>query len=237
MQFFYGILGKKRAGKTLIAVLAVVLIMILVAGANARTKRSKDALQNVVAMSHYEKVVALTFDDGPGYKTTMKLLDGLKERGVRATFFLLGEKVEQRTEVVERMKEDGHLIGSHTYSHVQLDSVNLEYAIEEIEHANEVIAKITGEYPTYIRPPYGAWNAQIEERVDMTPVLWTVDPFDWNVKDVDRIVNYVVSEVKNGDIILMHDIYETSVVAALEIVDRLQKEGYIFVTVDDLVIE
>lgn len=193
--------------------------------------------QAVPAMAYYEKVVALTFDDGPGYKTTMTLLDGLRERNVHATFFLLGEKIEERREVVEKMSEDGHLIGNHTYGHVQLDAINVECAKDEIAKTNEIIKEITGEYPIYIRPPYGCWNRELESQINLTPVLWTLDTSDWNTRDVERIVNYVVEEVESGDIILMHDIYDTSVAAALEIVDQLQAKGYVFVTVDELLIE
>lgn len=210
-----------------LAVTAAVMLM------DAEPEKEK----SVPAMACYEKVVALTFDDGPGYKTTMRLLEGLEERNVRATFFLLGEKIEERTEVVEKMHEDGHLIGNHSYSHVQLDSVNVACALEEVEKTNRIIEEITGERPVYIRPPYGSWNASLEEKIDMTPVLWTVDTSDWNTRDVNRIVEYVVNEVESGDVILMHDIYDTSVAAALEIVDRLKNQGFIFVTVDELLIE
>lgn len=210
-----------------LAVTAAVMLM------DAEPEKEK----SVPAMAYYEKVVALTFDDGPGYKTTMTLLDGLKERDVHATFFLLGQQIEERKEVIEKMHEDGHLIGNHTYSHIQLDTVNIVCALDEIEKTNLIIEEITGEKPKYIRPPYGSWNDTLEEEIDMTPVLWTVDTSDWNTRDVNRIVNYVVNEVESGDIILMHDIYDTSVAAALEIVDQLKSRGFVFVTVDELMIE
>ena len=232
MQIFYG----KR--KTLQKVFLILLTLVLIGIATIMLSNEEVAeVSSVPAVAYYEKVVALTFDDGPGYKTTMTLLEGLKERDVRATFFLLGDKIEERKEVVERMKEDGHLIGNHTYSHVQLDSVNIACASDEIEKTNIIIQEITGETPTFIRPPYGSWNTTLENEIDMTPVLWTIDTSDWNTRDVNKIVEHVVSEVESGDIILMHDIYDTSVVAALEIVDQLKRRGYVFVTVDELLIE
>lgn len=231
MQIFYFLRERKNIPVILLA------FLLLLTAVFWEDKSDKADEQAVPAMAYYEKVVALTFDDGPGYKTTMTLLDGLKERNVHATFFLLGEKIEQRKEVVERMEEDGHLIGNHTYDHVQLDTVNIECAKEEIAKTNEIIKEITGVYPLYIRPPFGSWNRKLEEEIELTPVLWTLDTTDWNTKDVERIVNYVMEEVESGDIILMHDIYDTSVAAALEIVDRLQKKGYVFVTVDELMIE
>lgn len=231
MQFFYYARKQK-------VIIGVGIALALLGGVILGTWNSpEESISKTSAVAHYEKVVALTFDDGPGYKTTMQLLDGLKERDVLVTFFLVGEKIEQRKEVVERMKEDGHLIGNHTYSHIQLDNVNPDCALEEVKKTNQLIQSITGDVPGFIRPPYGAWNENLEKQIAMTPVLWTVDPFDWNVKDVNQIVKNVVSEVKSGDIILMHDIYETSVVAALEIVDQLQDQGYLFVTVDELLIE
>ena len=232
MQIFYW--NKHTLEKCFPYFLTTILLVVTVVLLSREEKTQK---ASVPAMACYEKVVALTFDDGPGYKTTMRLLEGLEERDVRATFFLLGEKIEERTEVVEKMHEDGHLIGNHSYSHVQLDSVNVACALEEVEKTNRIIEEITGERPVYIRPPYGSWNASLEEKIDMTPVLWTVDTSDWNTRDVNRIVEYVVNEVESGDVILMHDIYDTSVAAALEIVDRLKNQGFIFVTVDELLIE
>lgn len=232
MQIFYKYRGGlfKAFPLLLTLVLAVMAAVMLM---NAEPKRE----ESVPAVAYYEKVVALTFDDGPGYKTTMTLLDGLKERDVHATFFLLGQQIEERKEVIERMHEDGHLIGNHTYSHIQLDTVNIVCALDEIAKTNQIIEEITGAKPKYIRPPYGSWSDALEEEIDMTPVLWTVDTSDWNTRDVNRIVNYVVNEVESGDIILMHDIYDTSVAAALEIVDQLKSRGFVFVTVDELLIE
>lgn len=233
MQFFYDYKDKLQKRFPVILLVALLILTVLF----WQDTDGKDDEQVVPAMAYYEKVVALTFDDGPGYKTTMMLLDGLRERNVHATFFLLGEKIEERREVVEKMKEDGHLIGNHTYDHVQLDAINIECAKDEIAKTNEIIQEITGDYPIYVRPPYGCWNRELEDAISLTPVLWTLDTTDWNTRDVERIVNYVMEEVESGDIILMHDIYDTSVAAALEIVDQLQAKGYVFVTVDELLIE
>lgn len=217
----------------------ILVIILLLAFAAMQAADRVGAAEEVISdgIITRENYVAITFDDGPQYKTTMKLLDGLKEREVVATFFLLGEKIEERKEVVERMQVDGHLIGNHTYSHIQLNSVSIKDAMAEIDKTNELIKGITGEMPQYIRPPFGSWSNRLEEKIDMTPVLWTVDPCDWNTADIKKIVDCVVSEVDNGDIILMHDIYDTSVVAALEIIDRLKAKGYVFVTVDQLLLD
>ena len=184
-----------------------------------------------------EKLVALTFDDGPHGDSTQKLLDGLKEREVKATFFLIGGSVEGNEEIVKQMAEDGHLIGSHTFHHVQLTKLSLEEACQEITMTNEAIAAVTGQTVEYIRPPYGSWNSNLECTVNMKEVGWTVDPRDWDVKNTDTVVKKVLQDVKDGSIILLHDVYDTSVDAALQIVDELKAQGYTFVTVNRLLIE
>ena len=179
------------------------------------------------------KGVALTFDDGPHAVHTKALLDGLKERGVKVTFFLMGQSIEGNEELVERMKMEGHLIGNHSYRHVQLTKAG-EDAVEETEL---MIEKITGARPQYLRPPYGDWNENLECRLDLTTVFWSVDSLDWKLQDVGKIVENVEKKVKSGDIVLMHDIFPTSVEAALQLVDHLSRQGYQFVTVEELLID
>ena len=180
--------------------------------------------------------VALTFDDGPRYNTTGPLLDGLAERGVKATFFLIGMYAVQYPEIVERMDREGHLIGNHTYHHVQLDLEDEEHLRREIGDTDKVIYLITGKHTDYVRPPFGVWDERLEEELQVLPVLWTVDPLDWTTENTDQIVEKVVTEAEDGDIILLHDCYESSVEAALRIVDILRDEGFAFVTADELVL-
>ena len=183
------------------------------------------------------KYIALTFDDGPSRKYTPILLDGLKERGVYATFFLMGKNIEGEEDIVKRMSEEGHLIGNHSYEHIQLTKAGAKAVCEAVEHTQEHIEAITGKRPEYIRPPYGDWNEELEEEIGMTPVLWSLDSLDWKLKDTGKIIRQVLKDVKDGDIILLHDIFPSSVEAALELIDILQKEGYVFVTADELLIE
>lgn len=180
--------------------------------------------------------VALTFDDGPSSKYTPLLLEGLKERGVQATFFLMGKNIEGNEELVRQMQEEGHVIGNHTYNHVQLNRVSEQKAKEEIEKTSNEIYEVTGVYPSYIRPPFGAWKKNLELSVTMLPVFWDIDTLDWKTQNVDSVLEIVQSQVEDGDIILMHDGYQSSVDAALKIVDILTEEGYDFVTVDQLVV-
>lgn len=180
--------------------------------------------------------VALTFDDGPS-EYTVELSRGLKERGVQATFFLLGVNMEGKEEAVKQLAEDGHLLGNHSYHHVQLNKLSETKACQEIVRTNNLIYEYTGTYPMYVRPPYGEWDAKLDCGVDMIPVFWNVDSLDWKLKNTDQIVKKVMEQVEDGDIILMHDGYSTSVEAAFRIVDNLQKEGYQFVTADKMLVD
>lgn len=181
--------------------------------------------------------IALTFDDGPHPYYTEQLLKGLRERGVKATFFITGQNAEAYPEIVREIHDDGHLIGNHTYSHTQLTAQNEDAFKQELIKTNEVIREVTGEDTIYVRPPYGSWNKEFEKELNMFPVLWTIDPLDWCSSNVACIVNTVCSKAGENDIILMHDQYKTTVTAALTIVDELTKEGYEFVTVDELLFD
>lgn len=183
------------------------------------------------------KKIALTFDDGPHPTYTPMLLDGLKERGIHATFFLLGQSAQNYPDLVRRMQEEGHLIGNHTFYHTDLKNADAVTLNREVVKTNEVIEKITGETPQYIRPPFGSHDDNLEEMTGMLVVLWTVDPLDWCCEDAASIVRRVEENAQDNAIILMHDSYKSSVMAALTVVDELQKQGYEFVTVDEILFE
>ncbi len=176
-------------------------------------------------------------DDGPHPRYTQQLLDGLKERGVQATFFVTGEHAELHPDIIRRMQEEGHLIGNHTYSHMQLRKSNREVFKEELIRTNEILEEITGQEVVYVRPPYGSWDKSFEKELNMFPVLWTVDTLDWCSSNADRITQKIVGKVEENDIILMHDYYDTSVEAALKAVDALLEQGYTFVTVEEILFD
>lgn len=181
--------------------------------------------------------VALTFDDGPHPVYTPQLLDGLNERGVHATFFVVGKNILGNEALLKRMETEGHLIGNHTYSHVKLSELDIARACAEVEKTNALICEVTGKEPEFIRPPFGEWKKAMECSFEMIPVLWDVDPLDWTTKNTALVVERVLKDTKAGDIILLHDYYQSSVDAALEIVDALTERGYKFVTVDELILE
>ena len=178
------------------------------------------------------KFVALTFDDGPHAGTTERLLDGLEERGVHATFFLIGSEIPGTEDLIRRMQEEGHQIGNHTWSHIRLAGPSSSQAEEEISKTDALLTSILGKGTYWLRPPYGQVAEGIEVRVPM--VKWSVDPRDWETRNTSQVVRAIVEAVQPNSIILLHDIYQTSVDAALEVVDTLQKEGYCFVTVEEL---
>ena len=180
---------------------------------------------------------ALTFDDGPNACYTPEVLEILKENEIPATFFLQGQCLAGNEEIVRRMHAEGHLIGNHGFTHVQMSKETLENACGQIGETNRKIEEITGQRPEYLRPPYGSWNEELECATDMTVVLWSVDPLDWKLQNTNKVVRKIVKNVEPGDIILMHDVFPTSVQAALEVVDTLEKQGYTFVTVEELLVD
>ena len=196
-----------------------------------------DKIEQVSTSSVIAKKAAITFDDGPNKDYTAELLKGLKERGVCATFFLLGAEAEKYPDLVKQIHEDGHLIGTHSYQHVNLCNLTDEAAIEQVEKTNQLLEEITGECPEFIRPPFGCWKKNLDYETDMIEVLWDIDPLDWKTSNTSVVIKRVLEEVEDGDIILMHDASESSVEAALQIIDCMREEGYVFVTVEELVLD
>lgn len=195
------------------------------------------SVETMASADETEKKVAITFDDGPNPDYTEMLLAGLKERGVSATFFLLGKEVERYPGIVEDIYADGHLIGTHSYEHVNLNNLCDAAAVEQVDKTNQAIHELTGEYPEYIRPPFGSWKCNLDYETKMIEVLWDVDPLDWKTDNSDVIAKRVVDKVQENDIILLHDASESSVNAAFKIIDELKKEGYTFVTVDEILFD
>lgn len=214
-------------------ILWIIFAVIIVAGWGRQSySRASEA-----ATEEVKPKIALTFDDGPHPVYTPQLLDGLKERDVKATFFVVGKNIEGREEIIKRIAQEGHLIGNHTYDHVKITDLSEAEACEQIVKTSDLVKEITGKETEFIRPPFGEWNKDMECGIQMFPVMWNIDPLDWTTKNVDRVVEKVVSKADENSIILLHDYYDSSVKAALKIVDILQAEGYEFVTVDKLILE
>lgn len=178
-------------------------------------------------------MIALTFDDGPG-KYTEELLNVLEEYDAKATFFMVGTNVKKYPEAVKRMKEIGCEIGNHTTDHARLTDLTEEAIVAQVETTNAAIKSIISESATVVRPPYGAVNDLVKEAVDYPLIFWNVDTLDWENQDVAAIVNHTTKSIKDGDIVLMHDIYETTIDAAIQLVIQLKEEGYQLVTVSEM---
>lgn len=182
-----------------------------------------------------QQVVALTFDDGPNDSSTVKILDILKKYKVKATFFVLGSMAEKYPAVLKRINDDGHEIGNHSYAHSNLSVMTDKEIQKDITQTNELIAKHSGQQPGLLRPPYGAFNQKVVQAVPgMRLALWDIDTLDWQVRNGKKIIEKVEQHVKNGDIILMHDIHKTTANGVEPLIKMLIKKGYTFRTVSQL---
>lgn len=182
------------------------------------------------------KVIALTFDDGPGPHTA-HLLDILDQYGAKATFFLIGSKVSSQANVVRSIQARGHQLGNHSWSHPELPKLPVDQIASEVDRTNEAIRQATGVTPAILRPPYGAVNGAVLEQLrlrGMSSILWSVDTRDWADRNSDIVCSRAVAGARPGAIILMHDIHQTSVNAMPCILSALKQQGYSFVTVQGL---
>ena len=217
--------GKKR--RALLCMLAVPLLALA-------PRREQSAA--VLAMEAEEpvKYVALTFDDGPWAETTEQLLDGLAERGAKATFFLIGEQIAEHEDTVRRMAAEGHQVGSHTFTHRDLSRGDPAERLREIEQTDTLLRDLLGEGSYWLRPPWGFLAAETAAAVGVPMVYWSLDTEDWRRPDADAVARDIIDHARDGDIILLHDPYPTSVEAALRAVDALSVQGYRFVTLEEL---
>lgn len=182
-----------------------------------------------------KKVIALTFDDGPHPIHTMSILEDLNKYDAHATFFVLGSRVQHYPEVLQKMLEQGNEIGNHSWDHPQLTRLSKNKIKSQIEQTQDAVEKATGSEPSLVRPPYGAINGNVREYMeDMEVTLWDVDPEDWKDRNEKKIVSKVMSKAKDGGVILMHDIYQTSAEAAGKIIKQLHDKGYQLVTISEM---
>ena len=183
------------------------------------------------------KVIALTFDDGPG-PYTAHLLDVLDQYGAKATFFLIGSKVSSQANIVRSIHARGHQLGNHSWSHPELPKLPVDQIADEIDRTNDAIKQATGVTPAILRPPYGAVNGVVLEQLrlrGMSSILWSVDTRDWADRNSDIVCSRAVAGARPGAVILMHDIHQTSVGAVPCILSALKQQGYSFVTVQGLI--
>ena len=182
--------------------------------------------------------VAMTFDDGPSAENTPRLLDLLKKRNIKATFFVVGKCAAEYPDIMKRIVAEGHEIANHSWSHPLLTKMGEGAVTEEIQHTHDVIMQTTGVAPKVMRPPYGGFSANqrawANKKWGYKIILWDVDPLDWKVRNAAHVESEILKATVPGSIILSHDIHKTTVDAMPATLDALAAKGFKFVTVSDL---
>lgn len=193
--------------------------------------------ENIVEEPVEGKAIALTFDDGPHPTNTMRLLDILDEYGAKATFFILGENASKHPEVVAEIAARGHEVAAHSYSHPDLSSLSYEGVVDELTRASSAIMDASGVWPVCVRPPYGATNDTVSSAIadsGQVEVHWSMDTADWQSRDPVAILGMVEEYAEDGDIVLMHDIHETTVDSIPSVIEYLRSQGFAFKTVSEI---
>ncbi|WP_374966433.1 polysaccharide deacetylase family protein [Lysinibacillus sp. RS5] len=202
--------------------------------ANIQILDNKVYNKGVPVAKGQKKRVALTFDDGPDAKVTPQVLAILKKYDAKATFFMVGTNVSKNPAIVEQVYEAGHEIGNHTWNHPKLTSLSTSAVKQEVDKTSNAIYNAIGQYPTVFRPPYGATNDKVRSVITMPSILWSIDTLDWKHRNADKVLSYVKASAKDGSIILMHDIHQSTANGLENVILYLQKQGYEFVTVSEI---
>jgi len=219
-----------------------------IASNEAKLDDSKDVIEEVieeeeeveketVVLNPDGKYVALTFDDGPSSKVTPRILQTLEQHDAKATFFMLGNRVEMYPTIAAQVAAEGHEIANHTFSHPNLKKLSHKEMTEEIEKTNKLIEISTGVTPTLFRPPYGIYSQDILNYTaanNYSTILWSVDSLDWKSRNPAAIKKEILSNITNRSIVLMHDLHTATAEALPELLMTLKQEGYEFVTVSEL---
>ena len=207
--------------KVLIIIICILLILCV------KTKSVNTSATNS------PRKIALTFDDGPS-KYTDLIIDIFDKHNSKATFFVLGENATKYPDLLVKMKDSGHQIGNHTFSHQKLNSITKNEAENEILKTQQAVFDIIGEYPTLLRPTYGTLGDTVRSLSNLPIIMWTIDSLDWQSKSPDEIFARSTQNLKAGDILLFHDIYDSTLVAIEKLVPYLINQGYELVTVTEL---
>jgi polysaccharide deacetylase family sporulation protein PdaB len=236
---------KNKVPKNLILIISILLGFSFIIYEYSKADTTSNNYGMIIKNGSKEKkVIALTFDDGPHPKYTSEILDILDEYDVKATFFVLGKFAEAYPDIIRRQWEEGHEIGNHTYSHINIKKASKDNLQKEYKKTQEIVYSVTNSKPKLFRPPYGSFDEKtidIVEKNNSVIVLWSYkqDSKDWSNPEVNKIVNTTLSNIENGDIILFHDyIYynESHTVEALKkIIPELKNRGYEFVTISELI--
>lgn len=232
------ILTKKRLTALCFVLAAVVAAAVLSANALSVATVSQNRLVPIYNVKTDEKKIAISFDAAWGNEDTQKLIDIMDRYGVKATFFVVGEWVDKYPESVKALADAGHSIQNHSDTHPHLTQVSRQELVSQIENCNEKIEKLTGVRPTLLRPPYGDYDNTVMQTINelkMYPIQWDVDSLDWKEYDAQTIYNKVISKVCCGSIVLFHNAALHTPEALPMIIEKLQKDGYEFVKITDLI--
>ncbi len=213
------------------------LVVFLSSRAAAMIKNGQNTLENTANSGEVDPskpMIALTFDDGPHAKNTMRILDALEKVGGRATFFVLGELIDGKSDVLKRASDMGCEIGNHSFDHSNFTKISADKMKEQLSKTSNLVKAATGKGTTLTRIPYGSVNDTIRSVVGTPMIGWSLDTRDWESRNADKVVDKVLKDVKDGDIIIMHDIYSSTADAVERIIPELRKKGYQLVTVSEL---
>ena len=201
---------------------------------------TKEPEEEKVRVEHIRKdldpekpMVALTFDDGPYDRVTNRIVKVLAKHDSRATFFVVGNRVERYADTMKTAYNKGNQIATHTFDHGDLSKMKKKQIRRELKRAFRVMKKINGENPTMLRPPYGNVNDKMRQTIRIPMIYWNVDTEDWASRNKDKILSRCKS-IKDGDIVLMHDLYPSTAAAVEKLVPKLRKKGFQLVTVEEL---
>lgn len=203
-------------------------------GPDTKTSEPVDEEQeNKRTINPDKPMIALTFDDGPS-KYTAEILEVLKENNSKATFFVLGSEVNKYKDILNQMIEEGNEIGNHTYNHKDLTTVTDEELYKQIKGTDDLIYNASGYTPAIMRPPYGTSDDELNKKIPKPVIKWSIDTRDWESRNVEMITDTIFKNVKDGDIILMHDLYDSTAEAAKIVIPKLIEKGYQLVTISEL---
>lgn len=201
---------------------------------------TKEPEEEKIRVEHIRKdldpekpMVALTFDDGPYDRVTNRIVKVLAKHDSRATFFVVGNRVERYADTMKNAYNKGNQIATHTFDHGDLSKMKKKQIRRELKRAFRVMKKINGENPTMLRPPYGNVNDKMRQTIRIPMIYWNVDTEDWASRNKDKILSRCKS-IKDGDIVLMHDLYPSTAAAVEKLVPKLRKKGFQLVTVEEL---
>lgn len=201
---------------------------------------TKEPEEEKIRVEHIRKdldpekpMVALTFDDGPYDRVTNRIVKVLAKHDSRATFFVVGNRVERYADTMKNAYNKGNQIATHTFDHGDLSKMKKRQIRRELKRAFRVMKKINGENPTMLRPPYGNVNNKMRQTIRIPMIYWNVDTEDWASRNKDKILSRCKS-IKDGDIVLMHDLYPSTAAAVEKLVPKLRKKGFQLVTVEEL---